>query len=114
MYVYIVILHYMYTCTLLFYTTHVPVHNCYFTLYAYIVILHYTCAFLFYISRAHCYLCIHMYSIDKQVFLHSEIKLFGSIHRGGYHIQYPVSNLTKVHIQRDMVLVTFGYSTHLA
>ena len=42
------------------------------------------------------------------------LKTLGSIHRGKYNILYPVSNLTKVHIQMDMVLVTFGYSTHLA
>ena len=39
---------------------------------------------------------------------------YGSIHRRGYNIQYSVSNLIKVQIQMDIVLVTFGYSTHLA
>ena len=37
----------------------------------------------------------------------------GSIYRGGIYIQYPVSNLTMVHIQMDMVLATIEYATHL-
>ena len=50
----------------------------------------------------------------ESIYIDFWAKTIGSIHRGGYHILYPVSNLTTVHIQMDMVLVTFGYSTHLA